>query len=73
VSARGRSSQTPGLRVNRDGSVELWLGPAAPKGWERNWLPTDPNSRFELMARFYGPEPALFDQSWKLLDVERMA
>jgi len=25
------------------------------------------------MARFYGPEPALFDQSWKLLDVERLA
>jgi hypothetical protein len=72
VSATSRSSQTPGLRVNRDGSVDLWLGPAAPKGWERNWLPTDPNSRFELMARFYGPEPALFDQSWRLLDVERM-
>ncbi len=72
VSATSRSSQTPGLRVNRDGSVDLWLGPTAPKGWERNWLPTDPNRRFELMARFYGPEPALFDQSWKLLDVERM-
>jgi len=25
------------------------------------------------MARFYGPEPAPFDQSWKLLDVERKA
>jgi hypothetical protein len=73
VSATSRSSQTPGLRVNRDGSVDLWLGPTVPKGWERNWLPTDPNGRFELMARFYGPEPALFDQSWKLLDVERMA
>jgi hypothetical protein len=73
VSATSRSSQTPGLRTNRDGSVDLMLGPTAPKGWERNWLPTDPNRRYELMARFYGPEPALFDQSWKLLDVERMA
>jgi len=70
--SRRRSRQTPGLRVNRDRSVDLWLGPTAPKGWERNWLPTDPNSRFELMARFYGPEPALFDGSWRLLDVERM-
>jgi hypothetical protein len=72
VAATSRSSQTPGLRVNRDGSVDLWLGPTAPKGWERNWLPTDPGRRFELMARFYGPEPALFDGSWKLQDVERM-
>ncbi len=70
VAATSRSSQTPGLRVNRDGSVDLWLSPSAPKGWERNWLPTDPNRRFELMARFYGPTPALFDGSWRLLDVE---
>jgi hypothetical protein len=69
--ATSRSSQTPGLRKNRDGSVDLWLGPTAPRGWERNWLPTDPNGRVELMARFYGPEPALFDGSWRLLDVER--
>ncbi len=73
VSATSRSSQTPGLRINRDGSVDLMLGPTATKGWERNWLPTDPNHRYELMARFYGPQPALFDQSWRLLEVERMA
>lgn len=73
VSATSRSSQTPGLRKNPDGSVDLWMGPTAPKGWERNWLPTDPNRRFELMARFYGPEPALFDLSWKMPDIERMA
>jgi hypothetical protein len=48
------------------------LGPTAPKGWERNWLPTDPSRRYELMARFYGPEPALFDGSWKLQEVERL-
>jgi hypothetical protein len=72
VAATSRSSQTPGLRVNRDGSVDLWLGPTAPKGWERNWLPTDPSRRYELMARFYGPEPALFDGSWKLQEVERL-
>jgi hypothetical protein len=73
VSATSRSSQTPGLRENRDGSVDLWLGPTAPKGWERNWLPTDPSRRFELMARFYGPEPALFDGTWTLSDPERVA
>lgn len=30
VAATSRSSQTPGLRVNRDGSVDLWPGPTAP-------------------------------------------
>ncbi len=73
VSATSRSSQTPGLRKSRDGSVDLWMGPTAPKGWERNWLPADPSRRFELMARFSGPEPALFDGSWTMVDVERAA
>ncbi len=71
--ATSRSSQTQGLRVNGDGSVDLFLGPTAPKGWESNWRPTDPSRRVELMARLYDPEPALFDQSWKLLDVEPLA
>jgi hypothetical protein len=68
-----RSSQTPGLRKNSNGSVDLYFGPKAPKGWEANWAPTNRTRRFEAMARFYGPEPALFDHSWVLPDIERIA
>jgi hypothetical protein len=55
---------------NDDGSVDIYFGPKAPKGKESNWLPTDPKRRFFLLSRFYGPEPALFDGSFKLNDIE---
>ncbi len=55
---------------NADGSVDIYFGPKAPKGKESNWLPTDPKRRFFLLGRFYGPEPALLDASFKLNNVE---
>ena len=68
----GRSSQTPGLKKNPDGSAEIFFGPSAPAGGESNWVPTDPQGRFEVLARFYGPQKALFDKTtWKLSDIER--
>ena len=66
----GRSSQTPGLKKNEDGSVDIFFGPTAPNGDEANWVPTDPKGRFEVLARFYGPKPPLFDKTWQLSDVE---
>lgn len=60
----------PKLQKNKDGSVDIYFGPKAPKGKESNWLPTDPKRRFFLLARFYGPEPALFDGSFELNDIE---
>ena len=68
----GRSSQTPGLKTNSDGSVDLYFGPTAPESGESNWVPTDPKGKFEILARFYGPKPNLYDQSWKLNDVEKV-
>jgi hypothetical protein len=58
------------LQKNADGSVDIYFGPKAPEGKESNWLPTDPKRRFFLLSRFYGPEPALFDKSFKLNDIE---
>ena len=70
VSHAACSSQTPGLQVNADGSVDLYFGPTAPKGKESNSTPTDPKGEFEVLFRFYGPLPSLFDKSWKLPDME---
>jgi hypothetical protein len=70
--ATSRSSVTPGLRRNRDGSVDLFFGPTAPQGWAENAIQTEPGRRFEAMARFYGPKPSLFDHSWVLPDIERI-
>ena len=55
-----------------DGSVIIYFGPKAPEGKESNWLPTDPERRFFLLARFYGPQPALLDSSFVLNNIELM-
>jgi len=68
----GRSSQTPGLQQNADGSVDLFFGPTAPAAGESNWVPTDPNGRFEVPTRLYGPKKPLFDKTWKLNDIEKV-
>lgn len=72
VNRASRSSQIPELQKNPDGSIDIYLGSKAPEGKESNWIPTDPNRKFELMFRFYGPTPALFQKSWVLPDVEKM-
>jgi hypothetical protein len=58
------------LVKNDDGSVDIYFGPKTPKGKEDNWLPTDPERRFFLLFRAYGPEPGIFDGSFELNDIE---
>ncbi|MGA7224605.1 MAG: DUF1254 domain-containing protein [Candidatus Acidiferrales bacterium] len=67
----GRSSQSPGLQKNADGSADIFFGSKAPSGQESNWVPTDVNGRFEVLSRFYGPKKPLFDKTWKLPDIEK--
>lgn len=69
----GRSSQSPGLLTNADGSVDIWFGPRAPEGRETNWASTRVGGKFEVLFRFYGPEKPVFDKTWKLPDIERVA
>jgi hypothetical protein len=68
-----RSSQTPGLQKNADGSVDVYFGPEAPAGKESNWVPTSADGGFEVLFRFYGPEKPLFDKTWKLPDIEKVS
>ena len=69
----GRSSQTPGLQVNPDGSVDIFFGAKGPEGRESNWVPTELPGRFEVLARLYGPEKPLFEKTaWRLPDIERI-
>lgn len=67
-----RSSQIPDLQKNADGSVDIFVGPRAPKGKDTNWIPTDSKRDFELMFRLYAPTKALFDKTWVLSDVEQV-
>jgi hypothetical protein len=72
-SRSGRSSQSPGLQTNADGSVDIWFGPRAPEGKESNWVPTNASGTFEVLFRFYGPQKPVFDKTWGLPDIERIA
>jgi len=67
-----RSSQTPGLQKNSDGSVDVYFGPNPPAGHESNWVPTSSDGGFEVLVRFYGPEQPLFEKTWRLPDIERL-
>ena len=64
-------SNMKGLQANADGSVDVYFGPKPPKGKESNWLPTDPNRRFFMLFRAYGPQPEIFDANkFQLDDIE---
>jgi hypothetical protein len=67
-----RSSNTPRLQKNQNGEIDIYFGPEAPAGKESNWIPTSAQSQFEVLFRFYGPEPALFNKTWKLPDIEKV-
>ena len=68
-----RSSTTPGLQKNADGSVDVYFGSKAPEGKESNWVPTSADGRFEVLFRLYGPEKPFFDKAWVLPDIEQIA
>ncbi len=63
-------SRTQGLRKNADGSVDLYVGPNAPKGFESNHLKTVRDDGWFVYFRLYAPEQAFFDKSFKLADFE---
>ena len=67
-----RSSHTPGLQKNSDGSAHIYFASGAPDARESNWIPTKVDAGFEVLFRFYGPEKALFEKTWRLPDIEKL-
>jgi len=72
LSRTGRSSQSPGIQKNENGSVDIYFGPQAPSGKESNWVPTSVDGEFEVLFRLYSPEKAFADKTWKLPDIEKI-
>jgi hypothetical protein len=58
------------LRRNDDGAIDIYCGPKAPAGFEKNWIPTVPGRNWFAYFRFYRPTEAYFDRSWPLPDFE---
>ncbi|WP_434583690.1 DUF1254 domain-containing protein [Klebsiella sp. R390] len=57
---------------NADGSTDIYIGPKAPAGKEKNWLATAPERGFFSILRLYLPEQAAIDGSWKPGDIEEI-
>jgi hypothetical protein len=57
------------MKMNADGSVDLYVGPTAPAGLENNWIPTMGKEPY-LWLRLYGPEEAFWSKSFKMPDLE---
>jgi len=53
-------------------ATDVYVGPAAPKGFENNWVQTKPGEGWFALFRFYGPTEKLFDKSWVLGDFEKV-
>lgn len=63
-------SQTKGLLVNKDGSVDVYFGPKAPVGKEMNWVQTVPGQGWNTILRLYGPLEPWFDKTWRPGEIE---
>ena len=48
--------RTKGLAYNSDGSLDIYIQHAAPKGKESNWLPGPASGLFRLNYRIYLPQ-----------------
>ena len=57
-------------QANADGSVDVYFGPTAPAGKEKNWIKTDPAKGFFVVFRFYGPTEGYIEKTWVLNDFE---
>jgi hypothetical protein len=59
--------RTPGLKINPDGSLDIWIARSDP-GPERrsNWLPAPASGPFTLSLRAYLPRRALLNGTYRL-------
>jgi hypothetical protein len=67
-SGRG-STDKASLKMNDDGSADIYLGPKAPAGLESNWIPTMGKKPY-IWLRLYGPGEAFWKKTFKMPDVE---
>jgi len=64
------NSQTKGLLVNADKSVDVYFGPEAPAGKENNWIQTIPGKGWNVILRLYAPLEPWFAQTWRPGEIE---
>ena len=63
-------SQTEGLKMNDDGSYDIYFAPEAPAGFEKNWLQTIPGKSWFVALRMYGPLEPWIEKTWRPSEIE---
>ncbi len=63
---------TDDLRLNSDGSVDIYFGPEAPRGYEKNWIKTKPGEGWFTIPRLYAPLEPILDKTWRWNDIEKI-
>jgi hypothetical protein len=58
--------------VNADGAIDIYFGPSAPAGKEKNWVKTLPGQGWFTYIRFYGPLAPFFEQTWRPDDIVKV-
>ena len=62
-------SQTEGIRINEDGSYDIYFSPEPPVGYENNWLQTVPGKGWFVILRMYGPLEPWIEKTWRPSEV----
>ena len=70
---KGDLSSRMDLLKNKDGSIDVYMGPSKPEGEKvKNWIPTEAGRAWFLYFRLYSPKKAFLDKSWVIPDVEKV-
>ncbi|MBL4796300.1 MAG: DUF1254 domain-containing protein [Oleispira sp.] len=54
------------LVKNKDGSIDIYIGPKEPKGLVSNWIETIPGSEIFIGIRTYGPKESVLKGDYKM-------
>ena len=65
-------SRDKNLKINADGSVDLYIGPAPPEGKQSNWLQTNAGEGWFPLIRTFGTQQAFFDKKWQPGEIEKI-
>jgi hypothetical protein len=57
-------------KKNKDGSIDIYFAPKAPKCWEKNWIQTISGKSWFIILRLYGPLQPWLDQTWRPSELE---
>ena len=65
-------SQTEGIKINDDGSFDIYFGPKPPDGFEKNWLQTIPGKSWFVGLRLYGPLEPWIEKTWRPSEISEI-